>query len=522
MTDTASPSRLTMTGVRKAFGPTQALAGVDLDVRPGEVHALIGENGAGKSTLMKVLSGALKPDAGTMHLDGRPYRPMSPLDARRQGIAMIYQELNLALDLTVEDNLLLGTEGSAFGVLKLRGNRRRVLDALAQIRHPEIQPETPIRQLSIGAQQLVEVARALMTDARIIVMDEPTSALARENVEHLFDLIRRMRDRGVSIVYISHFLEEVRAVADRFTVLRDGLSVGTSDTASANNEAIIEMMVGRKLDEMFPHIPHERGDLLLDVENLSGTPSPDGVHLQLHRGEILGLAGLIGAGRTELLRTLFGLAPVREGRVRIAAISGRSARSASTTPARRIRQSVGLLSEDRKEEGLALNMSIADNMTLSRLDKLGRWGVLDLGRQERESARWVKRLTLRCEGPHQSVWNLSGGNQQKVAIARLLHQDADILLLDEPTRGIDVGAKVQIFQLMGELASAGKGILFVSSYLPELMGVCDRIGVMRRGRLVEIREREAWTEHEIMSVATGSEQSGGGSKPAEFPRTGDK
>jgi ribose transport system ATP-binding protein len=283
--------------------------------------------------------------------------------------------------------------------------------------------------------------------------------------------------------------------------------VGTGDVASTSTDRIIEMMVGRKLDEMFPKIPHKPGETLLELDGLCGVPKPQDVHLELRRGEILGLAGLIGAGRTELLRTVFGLDRVRRGKVRLAVVRwGRTRyrRDSGKSPARRIRQKMGMLSEDRKEEGLALPMSIADNMTLSRLGKVGRMGIVNVWRQAHESARWIQRLDLRCEGPAQEVWHLSGGNQQKVAIARLLHQDADILLLDEPTRGIDVGAKVQIFQLMGELVAAGKAVLFVSSYLPELMGVCHRIGVMSRGKLIEIRDTEHWTEHEIMLAATGA------------------
>jgi len=268
------------------------------------------------------------------------------------------------------------------------------------------------------------------------------------------------------------------------------------------------MMVGRKLDEMFPHVPHSPTEPILSLEKLCGDPLPTDVDLELRRGEILGIAGLVGAGRTELLRTIFGLSPVHSGKIRVQLIGGRGSgihQDQGALPSTRIRQNVGLLSEDRKEEGLALPMTIADNMTLSRLDKVGWWGFLNLNRQRSSTRRWISRLELRCEDPDQAVWNLSGGNQQKVAIARLLHQDADVLLLDEPTRGIDVGAKVQVFQLMGELAASGKAILFVSSYLPELMGVSDRIGVMSRGQLVDVRSTTEWTEHTIMLAATGSD-----------------
>ncbi len=500
---TGTSPRLQMTGVRKRFGPTLALDGVDLLVQPGEVHALIGENGAGKSTLMKVLSGAIRPDAGDMTLDGRPYEPADPHHARRSGIAMIYQELNLAPHLTVEENVMLGVEETCLGILRRDSMRRRVVAALEQLRHPDIRPDVRVRDLSIGAQQLVEVARALVTDARIIVMDEPTSSLSRDDTAQLFALIRRLRDRGVSIIYISHFLEEVRAVADRFTVLRDGRVTGSGRVADTPTPRIIEMMVGRGLDEMFPRVPHQPGEPILRLDALSGDPVPTGVDLTLHRGEILGLAGLIGAGRTELVRTVFGLAPVRGGRVTVAVVGAAPMTDGGALPHRRLAQGVGMLSEDRKAEGLALPMSLADNITLSRLGTVGRCGVLSLSRQRQAARRWIERLDIRTRGPLEPVWSLSGGNQQKVAVARLLHQDADVLLLDEPTRGIDVGAKVQIFRLMGELATAGKAILFVSSYLPELLGVCDRIAVMSRGRLVETRPTPQWTEQAIMAAATG-------------------
>ncbi len=502
MTAPNAHPRLRMTGVHKRFGPTVALDGVDLFVRPGEVHALIGENGAGKSTLMKVLSGAVAPDAGRMEIDGVPYRPADPQDARRRGIAMIYQELNLAPHLTVEENVMLGIEDTRWGLLRREPMRRRVRAALEQLRHHDIRPDVRVRTLSIGAQQLVEVARALVSEARILVMDEPTSSLTQEDTAQLFALIGRLRTQGVGIVYISHFLEEVRQIADRFTVLRDGRVTGTGFVAATATDSIIEMMVGRRLDEMFPRVPHEPGGEALRLHELAGAPLPIGVDLSLRRGEILGLFGLIGAGRTELVRAVFGLDPIRRGRVTIAHISGDVQTDEGAPPHRRLVQGLGMLSEDRKSEGLALPMSLADNITLSRLVTVGRWGLLNLRRQRLAAERWIDRLEIRTRGAQQAAWHLSGGNQQKVAVARLLHQDADVLLLDEPTRGIDVGAKVQIYRLMGELAAGGKAILFVSSYLPELMGVCDRIGVMSRGRLIDLRPVSQWTEQAIMGAAT--------------------
>jgi ribose transport system ATP-binding protein len=497
----SSVPRLTMTGVHKRFGPTLALRGVDLALRPAEVHALVGENGAGKSTLMKILSGAMWPDAGTMMLDGTSFTPSGPQDARRYGVAMIYQELTLAPHLSVEANVLLGLEESRFGFLRHARNRQRVREALAVLRHGEIHPDTPIARLSTGGQQLVEIARALVTDVRLLVLDEPTSALTQEDASRLFDLVRRLRDRGVTVVYISHFLEEVRAVADRFTVLRDGRDVGGGAVAEFETNHIIELMVGRSLTEQFPRVQHEIGAPVLEVRDLEGERLPRGADLTLHRGEILGLAGIVGAGRTELLRAVFGLDPVRRGEVIVRTVAG----SGRGGPRRRIEQGIGLLSEDRKLEGLALERSIADNLTYSRLEPYTRFGWLNLRRRREAVIAWLRRLGVRCAGPDQTVGELSGGNQQKVALGRLLHQHADVLLLDEPTRGVDVGSKAEIYRLIGELAAQGKAILFVSSYLPELLGVCDTLAVMARGRLSPVRPATAWSPEQIMAYAAQAE-----------------
>jgi ribose transport system ATP-binding protein len=491
--------RLVMNGVSKRFGSTQALAGVDLGLRPGEVHALVGENGAGKSTLMKVLSGAVRADAGAMLLDGEVYQPSGPADARRRGVAMVYQELTLAPHLSVADNVLLGCEPQRFGVLRRAEGRRRVAEVLAVLEHPEIRPETPVAELSPALGQLVEIARALLLDVRVLVLDEPTSSLTRTDAERLFALVRRLRERGVTVVYISHFLEEVQRVADQFTVLRDGRHVGGGGTADFAPDHIIEMMVGRRLTEMFPRVPHTIGEPVLELRELTGRRLPLDLDLTLRRGEVLGLFGVVGAGRTELLRAIFGLDPVRRGSVTIHTVTA-PARTAS--PRRRIAEGVGLLSEDRKGEGLALERSVADNLTWSRLAPYSRFGWLDLGGRARAVVDWLSRLRVRCAGPQQAVGELSGGNQQKVALGRLLHQEADVLLLDEPTRGVDVGSKAEIYRLIGELAAQGKAVLFVSSYLPELLGVCDRLGVMARGRLGPARAAAEWTPEEIMRRAT--------------------
>jgi ribose transport system ATP-binding protein len=487
-----------MRDVTKAFGPSLALDRVALDLEPGEVHALVGENGAGKSTLMKILSGAYRPDSGTMTLAGRPYAPRNPRDAHRAGVAMIYQELTIAPHLTVEANVMLGQERTSAGLIR-RGEHRRVVSrVLDLLEHPDIRPDAIAGRLSVGAQQLVEVARALVSDARVIVFDEPTSSLTERDAAKLFEVIDRLRARGLAIVYISHFLEEVRRVAQRYTVLRDGRSVGSGPMAGVDLATIIARMVGRELTEMFPRIPRDVGEPVLDLTALAGRVLPRRADLTLRRGEVLGIAGLVGAGRTELLRAVFGLDAVRSGRVRIAGVAADRG-----GPRRRIAQGLGLLSEDRKGEGLALARSIEDNLTYSALGRYSRLGWLDLRRRRAEATRWLQLLRVRSTGPAQPIGALSGGNQQKVALARLLHQGADVLLLDEPTRGIDVGSKAEIYRLIGELAAQGKAVLMVSSYLPELLGICDRIAVMARGTLSEARPVAEWSEHRIMEVATG-------------------
>jgi ribose transport system ATP-binding protein len=488
---------LEMSGVSKSFGATRALEGVSIAVGAGEVRALIGENGAGKSTLMKVLSGAIRPDAGSMTLAGEPYAPRGPRDALARGVAMIYQELALAPALSVEANILLGQERVRGGWIQLREHRRIASEALELLEHPDIRPEAIVRDLGVGAQQLVEVARALVSQARVIVFDEPTSSLSERDAERLFAIIERLKERGLAIVYISHFLEEVRRVAGTYTVLRDGRSVAEGDLADTDLRSIIGHMVGRDLGELFPRVPHEPGEPVLELKDFRASTRGRPANLDLRRGEILGLAGLVGAGRTRLVRAIFGLEPVVAGRVRVAHAEG-----GYSTPRARIEQGLGFLSEDRKGEGLALGLSIEDNMTYSGLRRHARHGWLRIQERRAEVARWIARLRIAATGPLQPAGGLSGGNQQKVALARLLHQHADVLLLDEPTRGIDVGSKAEIYRLLGELAAQGKAILVVSSYLPELFGICDRIAVMSRGTLTEALAVDRWTEHRVMEVAT--------------------
>ncbi len=499
-------ARLRVRDIRKSFGATRALDGVSLCAQPGEIHAILGENGAGKSTLMNILAGGLPPDDGSLELDGSPFQPRSPADARDLGVAMVNQELAICPHLTVLDNVMLGREQARFGWLDRPVMRDRALAALTPLAGDLASSwlEKPAGQLPVAAQQLVEIARALVGrtgcadqgGCRLLILDEPTSSLGKEDVDRLFDVIRRLRDEGVTILYISHFLEEVRRVADRFTVLRDGVTVGEGTVTDVPTSEIVRMMAGRRIDQLFVRSAREPGEVLLELDGLEGAALPRRASLALRRGEVLGIAGLVGAGRTELLRSVFGLDAVRSGKVRLGAFLG------PASPARRLSQGMGMLSEDRKGEGLASGLSVTDNLTLSRLPS--RHGLVLPGDQKNLSSAWIEKLSIKCGDPSQSVSHLSGGNQQKVALARLLHHDVDVLLLDEPTRGIDVGSKAQIYERIDALALAGKAVLMVSSYLPELLGVCDRVCVMHRGVLGPSHHVAECTEHGLLEEAVGA------------------
>jgi len=488
-----------MRGVRKNYGATIALAGIDLQVRAGEVLAVVGENGAGKSTLMKVLAGAVRPDAGGLWLDGKPYAPRSPRHARAAGVAMIHQELALVPQLSVAENILLAAEPVRAGFVDRGSLRRLACQALDCLGRADIAPNLLVATLPIADRQVVEIARAVAVGCRVLVLDEPTSSLTREDIRHLEALVKRLRERGHAILFISHVLEEVRAFADRVTVLRDGATVGGGAIASLSDDRIVEWMVGRSVTDLYPRSPRTPGEKLLTLAEVAGRRLPDSASLVLRRGEVLGIAGLVGAGRTELVRAIFGLDPVRRGTVRVGTAEG------VASPARRWAQGVGMVSEDRKGEGLALDLSIADNLTLSRLSGLGPPGFVLSGRQAAAARAWIEPLGIRCQDVIQPVARLSGGNQQKVAVARLLHHDVDVLLLDEPTRGIDVGAKARIYSLIDELAIRGRAILLVSSHLPELLGVCDRVAVMCRGRLGPARPVAEINEHSVFQEAIGAE-----------------
>jgi ribose transport system ATP-binding protein len=491
---------LKLSKISKSFGPTVALDDVDLDLREGEVHALIGENGAGKSTLMNVIAGSVLPDEGTMEIHGEPYAPSNPLDARTHGIALIHQELSLCPHLSVAENVLMGIESSRLGWLDRDNLIARTNDVLKTFHHADIRPEKRVGDLSVAARQIVEISRALAAHARIILMDEPTSSLQREDVGHLFNLIRKLSAEGISVIYISHFLEEVRQISDRFTVLRDGRSVASGEIANVTDDELIAKMVGRAQQNLFPVRSQVTGErqTILDVQNLASPPLLKNASFELRRGEILGIAGLMGSGRTPLLRTIFGLEPAESGTIKV---NKKSLPQGSSTPAMRLIEGFGYLSEDRKGDGLTLNQSIADNVTVTKFDLCSRFGWLDLGAQRKQTEKLVNALKIRTQGVQQDVGSLSGGNQQKVIVARLLHQDADVLLLDEPTRGIDIGSKAQVYETIAACAAQNKAVLMVSSYLPELFGMCDRLAVMSRGYLSPVRSIDEWTPESVLQAA---------------------
>ncbi len=484
----------------KAFGGTRALTDVRLEVNAGRVVAVLGENGAGKSTLMKLLAGSLEPDSGSMTLSGDQFSPRSPDDARRRGIALVPQEPELALHLSVEENVVLGAEPTRYGFVDKSTMRSRAYAALEQVTDASsrIDPAAPAASLSASERQRVVIARALaVAEPKVLIFDEPTSSLTATDVERLFDVIGRLKARGTCVLYVSHFLDEVMRVADDYCVLRDGKNAGDGSISNTSVDELVALMAGGTSHAVVERDSRSAsGEVVLSVHQLAGKKLPKHASLELRAGEVLGIAGLVGAGRSELLRTIFGLAKVASGEIKVGVHVG------PASPVKRLEQGVGLLSEDRKGEGLAMQLSLVENLVMS---KRVSWGPFVRASEERRTAiALLERLRVRFSDPDQPIAQLSGGNQQKIAIARLLHQDVDVLLLDEPTRGIDVGSRADVHQLIEELASSGKAVLLVSSYLPELMGVCDRIAVMSRGRLGSARVTGDLDEHAILREAAGA------------------
>lgn len=505
---------LQLNGIRKSFSATQALAGIDLEVRKGEVHALIGENGAGKSTLLNILSGTFAPDAGKMRVDDQEYRPADPEAARRHGIAHIHQELSLCPHLSVAENILLGAEPARQGWLDGPALQQRALEVLRGFEQPAITPDRRVADLPLAARQVVEISRALAQNPKLILMDEPTSSLQRSDVDRLFASIRRLREAGISVIYVSHFLEEVREICDRFTVLRDGASVLAGALKDVPDDKIITAMVGRSVDSMYPQrSPKATTESVLEVRHLSSPPAVRETSFQMYRGEVLGIAGLIGSGRTEMVRSLLGLLPAKSGEI----IVGKESLLATHSRSRLqwlMARGVGYLSEDRKGEGLALSLSVADNVTMTNFSSCSHWSWIDLDLQARQTDTWIQKLGVKTRSPESRVITLSGGNQQKIAMIRMLHQGANIIFMDEPTRGVDVGSKAQIYQAIAEMAASGKSILMVSSYLPELFGLCDRLAVMVRGVLSPARPIGEWTPERVLEAAIAADSHGEASLPA--------
>ncbi len=479
--------------IEKRFGATVALACADLTASAGEVHALLGENGAGKSTLLGIIAGILSPDAGALELDGRPYAPGSAADAKRSGVAIVPQEPTLCLDLTVAENIVLGHEPTRLGLVDEKASARTAEAALDRL-GLRLDVGAPARALSPAERQLVNIARALAQGSpRVVVIDEPTSSLPHAEAERVLRAVKDLAGSNVCVLYVSHHLEEIIRIADRYTVLRDGRTVEAAPMQGATIADLTRLLLGRQATAE-PRPARERGALILEVRELHGKKLPRGASLDLHRGEVLGVAGLVGSGRTELLRAIFALDAIKRGTVRVAI--GEAAGASS--PADRIRQGLGMTSEDRKSEGVVGAMSVADNLTLSRLDTVSSLGLVSERHQEAAAAALIERLSVRTAGAFAITSTLSGGNQQKVAIGRLIHQDADVLLLDEPTRGIDLKSREQIYDIVDDLVRRGKGVLWVSSQLGELLRVCDRIAVMKKGVLSPAVPASTLTEHSLL------------------------
>jgi rhamnose transport system ATP-binding protein len=496
---------LQLTDIRKSFAGVQALKGVSFDLRAGEVHALVGENGAGKSTLIKVITGAHRQDEGTFEVDGKLIEDNDPVRARALGIAAIYQQPALFPDLTVAENIALGLERAGGWRLIRWGKRREHARKLLNLLGATIDPEVEVRSLSMPEQQLVEIARALGAEARVLIMDEPTASLSDKEVDNLFRVIGELKARGVGILYISHRLEELPRVADRVTALRDGALVGTRRMDEVNRGELIRMMVGRDLSAVFPKIEVSTGEVVLEVRKLGcRAGGVHGVSLDVRAGEILGLAGLVGAGRTELARVLYGLTPADSGVILL-----RDDPVTIDSPGRAVALGIAYVPEDRRHHGVILEMSLSANATLAILNDVSTHGLIDFEKERLTALEHIRRLGIKTASVDTPVGNLSGGNQQKVALARWLATEPAVLILDEPTQGVDIGAKAEIHRIMGELAARGMAILMISSELPEILGLSDRIVVMHGGTVVGRLDRASATQEAILELALGHQSSRG-------------
>ena len=466
--------------ITKSFTGLKVVKDVSFDVRPGEVHALLGENGAGKSTLIKIMAGLYQPDEGEIAVNGTPTKFATPRDAHVAGIATVHQELLLFPELTVAENIFLGqTPKTKLGMLDWPAMRSRARALLDSLDSPELDIDAKVGTLSVANRQRVEIARSLSQDARVVIMDEPTAALADADVARLMDIVRRLKSRGVAIVYVSHRMPEIFALADRVTVLRDGARVGTKDIGEVDEGVLVNMMVGRVIDRLYPKKLGESGASILELREISHRSAVRDISFELRRGEILGIAGLVGSGRTELALTIFGITPATSGTI---LLEGKPVRIGSPEAARDL--GIAYIPEDRGTQGLIRTQTIAENVALANLKKLTRGLFIDAAKLLRSARQAIERFGIKARGPHQVVRELSGGNQQKVVLSKWLSTDPRILIMDEPTRGIDVGAKAEIHQLMRKLAGEGMAILMISSELPEVLGMSDRVLVMNGGRIV--------------------------------------
>lgn len=496
-------SLLKAASITKSFAGIHALRGAHFELRPGEVHALIGENGAGKSTLIKIITGAVRADAGSIEVDGKVIRENSPFVAKSLGVAAIYQQPALFPDLTIAENIALGIEqGRMFRRINWRNRRAHAEELLARI-NAKINPDAYVSDLTMPQQQMVEIARALGADTRILVMDEPTASLSDEEVQSLFKVVGELRAQRVGIIYISHRLNELFQIADRVTVLRDGSTIETREMLNIDRAELICLMVGRELSTVFPKRQVELGETLLEVRNLNCESS--GVHdvdLRVRAGEILGLAGLVGAGRSELAKTLFGLTPADSGEILL-----RGEPISIDNPAQAVAWGLAYVPEDRRRHGIILDMPVSANITLAVLKTISnKLGLLDFEREKKIATDYVERLGVKTPSLFASVGELSGGNQQKVSISRWLATNPRVIILDEPTQGIDVGAKAEVHRLIGELAERGMGIIMISSEMPEILGMSDRIAVMHAGTIAGTLERTEATQQRILALALGQNE----------------
>lgn len=490
--------QIEMRGIDKSFGGNAVLKNAGFLLEGGEIHALMGENGAGKSTLMKILTGVYTKDAGTVIVDGQEVCYKNPQEAEKAGIVFIHQELNVLFDLTVEENMFLGKEiHNRFGVCDKKAMRAQVKQILDKL-GVNIAPGEVMSNLSVGQQQMIEIAKALMVDAKVIIMDEPTAALTQSETEVLFKVVKSLREKGVSIVYISHRMEEIFELCDRITILRDGSYIATKAIKDTDMNDVVKMMIGREIGERYPQRDCKIGDVMLDVQNLACPGVFEKVSFQVRAGEVLGVSGLMGAGRTEIMQAIFGNMPHVTGKI---IIDGREVQNKS--PQQAMKNGIGFITEDRKVEGLMLEESIMKNISMANLGRISRHGVLDKKAEQNLVKRGIEELHIKCFGPQHECDNLSGGNQQKVVFAKWIYTEPKVLILDEPTRGVDIGAKKEIYNIINDLAAKGVAIIMVSSELPEVLGMSDRIMVVREGMVRGVLDKKEADQENIMILATG-------------------